>query len=211
MLSNGTIAPDESGYAYVVHDVFTGGSVPAHMFAVEVFREISALMKPDGVLAVNVVGELGGNAARAVWLTLRDAFADGACRAFHDLPAPPQQGQMANLVVFCTPAPTLAFTPLPSGLAFSKSRTTLQVLGSLAEREVSGEQMVGTISQHLEKEDWVVKEARNYMDKWTAGDVLEHWKGACLFCRSCRPQGLIQYGIRVAMRKAMPAEVWDEY
>ncbi|KZO93871.1 hypothetical protein CALVIDRAFT_600355 [Calocera viscosa TUFC12733] len=187
-LANGTLSPSESNYAYVVHDVFTGGSVPGHMFAVEVFREIRQLMKPDGILAVNIVGELGGNAGRAVWLTLLAAFDQGTCRTFHDLPSAPAKGQMANLVVFCTPAPTLSFTALPKG--FSKSRTTLQVLDSLPEREVTGEQMVGTISQHLEKEDWVVKEARNYMEKWTSGDVLQHWK---------------------AMRRAMPAEVWDEY
>lgn len=55
-------------YDYVVHDVFTGGSVPLRMFALETFRSVRAVMKDDGVLAVNFVGVLEGrgDAWRAV-------------------------------------------------------------------------------------------------------------------------------------------------
>ncbi|EJT96895.1 hypothetical protein DACRYDRAFT_119717 [Dacryopinax primogenitus] len=186
--ANGTLSPQDTDFAYIVHDVFTGGGVPAHMFTVEVFQELKPLLKPDGVLAVNVVGELGGNAGRAVWVTLNHAFADGKCRAFYDLPAPPKKGEMANMVVFCTPAPSLQFSPLPK--TFTQSRTTQLVLGNLPEREISPEQMIGHVAESLITDDWIVREARNYMDKWTTGDVLRHWR---------------------AMRKVLPAEVWDLY
>lgn len=36
----------------VVHDCFSGGGVPEHIFTVEFWDDLRALMVPDGVLAV---------------------------------------------------------------------------------------------------------------------------------------------------------------
>jgi spermidine synthase len=37
---------------YVVHDVFTGGSVPAHLFTLEMWNSVKSILSRDGVLAV---------------------------------------------------------------------------------------------------------------------------------------------------------------
>ncbi|KAG9284661.1 hypothetical protein G9A89_004703 [Geosiphon pyriformis] len=43
-------------YDYVLHDVFTGGSVPSTLFSIEALIEIRRILKNDGVLALNYVG-----------------------------------------------------------------------------------------------------------------------------------------------------------
>ncbi|KAF9166918.1 hypothetical protein DFQ26_006445 [Actinomortierella ambigua] len=43
-------------YDYVIHDVFTGGGVPPSLFSVEALLEIQRILKPDGILALNMVG-----------------------------------------------------------------------------------------------------------------------------------------------------------
>ena len=45
-------APSVDKYDYVVHDCFTGGGVPAHLFTVEFWEDLKVIMNPDGVVAV---------------------------------------------------------------------------------------------------------------------------------------------------------------
>ncbi|KAI6105894.1 S-adenosyl-L-methionine-dependent methyltransferase [Pisolithus sp. B1] len=66
----------------VVHDCFSGGRVPEHLYTIEFWNELRAIMTPNGVVAVNFAGKLGSNSWRAVATTLVKAF--GQCRAFHD-------------------------------------------------------------------------------------------------------------------------------
>ena len=39
-------------YDYVVHDCFSGGGVPGHIYTVEFWEELKGLVKSDGVVAV---------------------------------------------------------------------------------------------------------------------------------------------------------------
>jgi spermidine synthase len=39
-------------YDYVLHDVFTGGSVPSSLFSFEALEQIKRILKKDGVLAL---------------------------------------------------------------------------------------------------------------------------------------------------------------
>lgn len=39
-------------YDYVVHDCFSGGGVPAHLFTVQFWEDLKIVMNPDGVVAV---------------------------------------------------------------------------------------------------------------------------------------------------------------
>jgi spermidine synthase len=43
---------DDFQYNYILHDVFTGGAVPANLFTREIFTALSKLLKPDGVIAI---------------------------------------------------------------------------------------------------------------------------------------------------------------
>jgi len=42
--------PDK--YDYVVHDCFSGGGVPAHLFTLQFWEDLKAIMNPEGVVAV---------------------------------------------------------------------------------------------------------------------------------------------------------------
>lgn len=63
---------DMAPYDYVVHDVFTGGTVPLNLFSVDTFSAVQDVMAQDGVLVVNFVGAVsndpsltGGEARKA--------------------------------------------------------------------------------------------------------------------------------------------------
>ena len=43
-------------YDFIIHDCFTGGSVPSHLLSVEMFEELKAMLNPGGILALNFVG-----------------------------------------------------------------------------------------------------------------------------------------------------------
>jgi spermidine synthase len=39
-------------FDYIIHDVFTGGAEPADLFTVEFMKNLHALLKEDGVVAI---------------------------------------------------------------------------------------------------------------------------------------------------------------
>ena len=64
-------------YDFIVHDCFTGGSVPSHLLSVEMLRDLDRLLKDDGLLALNFVGFTEGPeaaATAAVYRTLGEVF-----------------------------------------------------------------------------------------------------------------------------------------
>ena len=46
-----TMTP-ELKFDYVVHDCFSGGGVPEHLFSTEFWKDLRGVMDPDGVVAV---------------------------------------------------------------------------------------------------------------------------------------------------------------
>ncbi len=64
-------------YDFIVHDCFTGGSVPSHLLSVEMLGDLNRLLKDDGLLALNFVGFTAGpeaDAAAAVYRTLGEVY-----------------------------------------------------------------------------------------------------------------------------------------
>ena len=64
-------------YDFIVHDCFTGGSVPSHLLSVEMLRDLDRLLKDDGLLALNFVGFTEGPeaaATAAVYRTLGELY-----------------------------------------------------------------------------------------------------------------------------------------
>ena len=64
-------------YDLIVHDFFTGGSVPSHLLSVEMLGDLDRLLKDDGLLALNFVGFTEGPeaaAAAAVYRTLGEVY-----------------------------------------------------------------------------------------------------------------------------------------
>jgi spermidine synthase len=45
-------AEDGETFDYIIHDVFTGGAEPLELFTLEFLQGLSALLKPNGVVAI---------------------------------------------------------------------------------------------------------------------------------------------------------------
>lgn len=64
-------------YDFIIHDCFTGGSIPAHVLSVEMLRDVRAHLKEGGVLDLNFFGFNRGadaSALEAVAATMRSVF-----------------------------------------------------------------------------------------------------------------------------------------
>ncbi len=67
-------------YDYLILDVFNGDTTPGHLLSLEAMRLIHERLAPGGVLAMNLIGNLGARGAMtmAVIDTLRAVFANVA-------------------------------------------------------------------------------------------------------------------------------------
>ncbi|KAK6528158.1 hypothetical protein TWF281_009409 [Arthrobotrys megalospora] len=92
-------------YDYILHDVFTGGAVPAELFTWEFLEGLKAFLKPNGVIAINYAGDVKLQSAQSVILTILKVF--GTCRAFREFEPPKEEeahkGDFTNMVIYCTP------------------------------------------------------------------------------------------------------------
>jgi len=64
-------------YDFIIHDCFTGGSIPAHVLSVEMLRDVRAHLNQGGVLAMNFFGFNRGadaSALEAVAATIQAVF-----------------------------------------------------------------------------------------------------------------------------------------
>jgi spermidine synthase len=97
------LAKTERRYDLVVHDTFTGGTTPEHLLSVEVVRRIGSILRPGGVLELNLVGYYDGpkaEASFAVARTLRAVFA--RVRVFRDSALDDRPDAPANLIFFAS-------------------------------------------------------------------------------------------------------------
>ena len=124
-----------SRYDYIVHDTFTGGSMPAHMLTRELFEATRGLLRPHGIVALNVVGAASGPLSahvKAIASTLRSVFAevrifrDGEASSGDDTP-------LSNLVFFAALEPIVFETARPP----FESPTCAKILSQFSEWEVA--------------------------------------------------------------------------
>lgn len=91
-------------FDFVVHDCFSGGGVPQHIFTLEFWMELKSVMTPDGILVLNTAGILRSDSSRLIYHTLIRAFKQ--CRGFHDqfedLRPEQYEKDFVNVVWFCT-------------------------------------------------------------------------------------------------------------
>jgi predicted O-methyltransferase YrrM len=119
-------------YDFIVHDAFTGGTVPEHLLSLEVLEQLERLLEPGGVVALNFVGTESGPlaaSAHAVHRTLRAAF--DHVRVFRDGPRESTSPSLSNLVFFASNQP-IQFQPASS----FDSETCRNVLTHFQEWEV---------------------------------------------------------------------------
>ncbi|KAH9179616.1 hypothetical protein EDB89DRAFT_1922233 [Lactarius sanguifluus] len=165
--------PDVDKYDYVVHDCFSGGGVPAHLFTVEFWEDLKVIMNPEGVVAVNFAGKIDSHPAKAILFTLQRSF--GQCRVFHDLP--PDQldsiDSFVNLVFFCSPSTKPLVFRSPSEPDYSNSYLRAAIFDTLQEREVDLKQIRGDTR---DGDALVLSDTKNQLAVWQQDGALEHWR-----------------------------------
>ncbi|KAF8272063.1 hypothetical protein EI94DRAFT_1718915 [Lactarius quietus] len=167
-------APDvATKYDYVVHDCFSGGGVPAHLFTVEFWEDLKVIMNPEGVVAVNFAGRIDSRPTKAILFTLQRSF--GQCRVLHDLPLDQLDliHSFVNLVFFCSPSTKpLVFRP-PTETDYSNSHLRAAIFDTLQEREVDLKHIRGDTT---DGDAWVLSDTKNQLAVWQQDGALEHWR-----------------------------------
>lgn len=125
--------PEVKQYDYIIHDVFTGGAEPLPLFTTDFLSNLRALLKPNGVAALNYAGDLDLPLTSKVLNTIDLAF-DRNCALYRDS-APPtadkkedteaeKGANFANYILFCrnTPGPVSFRQPTQADFLGSISR-----------------------------------------------------------------------------------------
>jgi len=165
-------------YDYVIHDCFSGGGVPGHIFTTEFWADLKHLLKPDGVLAVNFLGTIASDSSRAIVLTLQQSFKE--CRIFHEHI---MKGDMDNLlrkegvnwVVFCTQSDTPMTFRVATEKDFLGSFLRETVLQTLPANEFNIGLMLGDISDK-DRKKYTLTDVSNPLVDWQKKEALHHWK-----------------------------------
>jgi len=171
------IIPESERFDYVVHDCFSGGSVPMHMFASEFWSDLKGVIKPDGVVAVNFAGVLVSDASRAILATLLRSFAQ--CRIFHD--GDVDSGEeikptgFVNLIFFCTPSTNSLEFRKSDESDYLASYMRQILLSSLPQREIDIKMIRGDELPE-DGEKWILSDTHNPLEEWQRASAMEHWK-----------------------------------
>lgn len=166
----------------VVHDCFSGGGVPEHLFTTVFWEDLKATMQTEGIVVVNFAGIIHSESSKLITNTLERSFPQ--CRAFHDmsedLPEEKYDTEFVNLVLFCT----LSSSPLtfrqPKSSDYLGSYLRKYVFESLAEREVN----LASIREPNEK--YILTDKNNSLGKLQEQQGAHHWEGmSCIFSFLC--------------------------
>lgn len=194
------IQRESTKFPIIIHDCFSGGGVPSHIFTMEFWDELKGIMTDDGVLAVNFVGHVGSESARAIWFTLQEAFSvkngGRGCRVFHDVMADEHGAhqvnptEVLNMVYFCqndghiTTTGNQEHKGVPKKVEFRPavqadildSYMRYRVLSTLDQRELSEQEITGlSETDDVKPEEWILTDKNNKLGKWQSAVAIEHW------------------------------------
>ncbi|KAK3381564.1 S-adenosyl-L-methionine-dependent methyltransferase [Podospora didyma] len=181
-LANESTAP----FDYIIHDVFTGGAEPIALFTLEFLQNLNALLKPEGVIAINYAGDFALPPPKVIVQTIRQVFP--SCRIFREHPRDEadfekSQRDFTNMVIFCT--------KLEKGISF-REPTRRDMLNS------PSREMFLTPKHEVRDADFLAGEddgilTRNdtqKLVKWHETSALGHW---------------------TIMRTVLPPAVWEAW
>ncbi|KAJ7167466.1 spermidine synthase [Mycena filopes] len=168
-----------------VHDCFSGGGVPEHIFTLEFWDDLKAALHPEGVVVVNFAGTVLSDSSRMISQTLTKSF--GHCRAFHDsqgeLKEEEYETELINLVFFCS---SRELTFREAGRPdYLDSYLREHVLSTLPSREVP----LGLLTGQLE-DKFILTDAHNPLGKLQDALGHHHW---------------------TLMRQVLPDIFWETY
>ncbi|KAJ7682521.1 spermidine synthase [Mycena polygramma] len=179
------VGKPETLFDIIVHDCFSGGGVPEHIFTVEFWDDLKAALHPEGVVVVNFAGMVKSDASRMISQTLKARL--GNCRVFHDsqgsLKEEEYETELINMVFFCSPHP----------LTFRKARRSdyldsylrEHILSALPDREVALELLTGELD-----DKFILTDAHNPLGKLQDAQGHHHWS---------------------LMRQVLPDIFWETY
>lgn len=190
-------------YDYIVHDVFTGGAEPLALFTLEFLQGLSALLKPEGVVAIvsshlciivygaaqlthdpqNYAGDFALPTPKLIIRAILQVFP--TCRAFREsVPDEKDAGakdDFTNMVIFCrkTTEPLTFRTPVWEDFLESRARQYFLE----PKHEVSMTELLGDDSSVV-----LMKNNTDSMEEWHTASAVGHW---------------------AIMRTVLPPQVWQ--
>ncbi|BGP56049.1 hypothetical protein JCM8202v2_003658 [Rhodotorula sphaerocarpa] len=169
-------------FNYIVHDVFTGGAVPARLFSLPFLTRLDKLLHPSGVLALNFAGDLSSLSSLMILTTLHRVFP--RCRAFSE-PATSTASASAsahrNFVLLCTKdwltELELRDPVRADYLPYPAPRTRDWVFSTFRQQEVD----LGPFKRKADSADgdkWVLadEKAVRRAEREQVEDVGQHWR-----------------------------------
>ncbi|KAJ5494966.1 hypothetical protein N7539_000082 [Penicillium diatomitis] len=173
-------------YDYIVHDVFTGGAEPAELFTYEFLQDLNALLRDDGVIAINYAGDLNLYPTGLIARTIRAIFP--TCRIFREqLPIDENDvSDFTNMVFFCKKSSTTPLTfrsPVSADYLGSRARETY-----LIPKHEIDPAIFETIPENGKR--LLIQKEVGLLHGFLDRGALKHW------------------GI---MRQVMPAVVWESW
>lgn len=187
-------AQTEQKFDYIVHDVFTGGAEPVDLFTVEFLRDLHALLKPGGVIALNYAGDLLLPSSRIILRTILHTFP--SCRIFREHAAPSAEKlaidgrDFSNVMLFCTSSTEAISFRKPRREDYLGSRMREMMLMPTVEVGV-GEVVGGEDGKEEEDgEGLLFRNGTERFRKWQVKGAMGHW---------------------AVMRTVVPAQVWEDW
>ncbi|CDO76562.1 hypothetical protein BN946_scf184982.g21 [Trametes cinnabarina] len=176
-LAESTVDSGSAQFDIVVHDCFSGGTVPGHLYTQEFWRDLKAIVSPDGVVAVNFAGTLVSDSGKAVVHTLYESFPQ--CRAFYDGdtvdPSHDITSEFVNWVIFCTPSTETIEFRRPVESDYLGSYLRRHVFSKLPEREFDVSVAIKAIPED-KRDRFLLKDAGNPLGEWQQKEAIGHWK-----------------------------------
>ncbi|KAI0677382.1 hypothetical protein C8Q78DRAFT_1002534 [Trametes maxima] len=180
--SSTTTAPGEAAelaspelFDIVIHDCFSGGGVPSHLYTEEFWRDLKNIVSPHGIVAVNFAGILESPSGKGVVSTLQASFPQ--CRAFYDSLETSHNttSEFLNWVFFCTLSPEPIEFRQPVDADYLGSYLRRHVFAHLPQRELDLSRVTDAIPE-AERERYLLKDAANPLGDWQAKEAIGHWK-----------------------------------
>lgn len=181
----GLVEQGNQTFDYVIHDVFTGGAEPVDLFTLEFLEGLSALLKPDGVIAINYAGDFKLPAPKVIVNTITTVFP--TCRFFRESAvqetSKEQDGtDFTNMVIFCKKTEERLTFRKPVAQDFLRSRARevfLEPKNEVQQADLFGD---NDDAQLLRKNN------TDMMTEWHHTSALGHW---------------------TIMRQVIPTKIWE--
>ena len=155
-------------YDFVLHDVFTGGSLPSHLFTIEAFSAFKKAMRNDGVMAMNFVGswdERDMTLRYSLQRTLMSLFPYvTVCRE-----RVKEENTWGNMVYFASEHPIVFRVPEEEDYLDGDSR--YHALNALKDAC-----KILEFSEQVSNQGVIITNERNPLQSWLESVAEGHWK-----------------------------------